>query len=163
MKKMLCVVAVLGLVSGILSDRAVAQTKGKTDPLLTKLAKEWADAFNAKDAAKVAALYTEDATVNPPNEPAVHGRKNIEAWAQKLIEQGMGSLVLTPAESTTSGSIAYEVGTYSATVTPPVGKAMPDKGKYVVVLKQVGGKWLLAHDIFNSDLPPPPAAPKPAK
>ena len=158
MKRAFCVVAVMGLLAGILSDRVVAQTKGKTDPMLSKLAKEWADAFNAKNAAKLAALYTEDATVNPPNEPAVQGRKNIQAWAQKLMDQGMGSLVLTPTESAISGSIAYEAGTYSATVTPPGGKPMPDKGKYVVVLKQVGGNWLLAHDIFNSDLPPPAPA-----
>jgi ketosteroid isomerase-like protein len=45
-------------------------------------------------------------------------------------------------------------------VTPPGGPALPDKGKYVVILKQVGGKWLVAHDIFNSDNPPPPPPPK---
>jgi uncharacterized protein (TIGR02246 family) len=163
MKKAFCVVAVLSLVSAVLSDRAVAQTKGKTDPVLSKLAKEWADAFNAKNAAKVAALYMEDATVNPPNEPAVQGRKNIQAWVQKAIDEGMSNLVLTPTESAISGSIAYEAGTYSATVTPPGGKPVADKGKYVVVLKQAGGNWLLAHDIFNSDLPPPPPAPKTAK
>ena len=162
MKRVFCVVAVLGLVSGLLSDRAVAQTKGKTDPQLTKLAKAWEDAFNAKQAAKVAAMYAEDATVNPPNEPAVQGRKNIQEWVQRMIDQGMSSLTLTPTESAISGTIAYEAGTYSATVTPPGGKAMSDKGKYVVVLKQVGGSWLLAHDIFNSDLPPP-AAPKSSK
>jgi uncharacterized protein (TIGR02246 family) len=158
MKRMFCVVAVLGLVSGVLSDRVVAQTKGKTDPVLSKLAKEWADAFNAKNAAKVAALYTEDATVNVPNEPAVQGRKNIQAWVQKTIDQGMSNLVLTPTESAMSGNIAYETGTYSMTIAPPGGKPATDKGKYVVVLKQAGGSWLLAHDIFNSDLPPPPAS-----
>jgi uncharacterized protein (TIGR02246 family) len=163
MIRMFCVVAVLGIVSGVLSDRAGAQTKGKTDPVLSKLAKEWADAFNAKNAAKVAAMYTEDATVNPPNEAAVHGRKNIQAWVQKMIDQGMSNLVLTPTESAISGNIAYEAGTYSASVTSPGSKPVADKGKYVLVLKQAGSNWLLAHDIFNSDLPPPPASPKPAK
>ena len=163
MRKMLCVVGVLGIFFGVLPDRAVAQTKGKTDPVLSKLAKEWADAFNAKNAAGVAALYTEDATVNPPNEAAVQGRKNIQTWVQKMIDQGMNKMVLTPTESAISGNIAYEAGTYSATVTSPGSKPVTDKGKYVVVLKQAGGSWLLAHDIFNSDLPPPPAAPTPVK
>jgi ketosteroid isomerase-like protein len=93
----------------------------------------------------------------------VQGRKNIQAWVQKSIDQGMSNLVLTPTESAISGSIAYEAGTYSATVAPPRGKSVTDKGKYVVVLKQAGGAWLLAHDIFNSDLPPPPPAATPAK
>ena len=44
-----------------------ARSAGKTDPQLTKLAKEWEAAFNAKDPAKVAMLYAEDGIVNPPN------------------------------------------------------------------------------------------------
>lgn len=161
MRAVFCVVAVLGLVSAVLPNRAVAQTKAKTEPVLTKLAKEWAAAFNAKQPAKVAALYTEDATLNPPNQPAVQGRQNIQAWVQQMIDAGMSNMVLTPGESAISGNMAYETGTYSATITPPGGKPVADKGKYVVVLKQDGGNWLLAHDIFNSDLPPP--APTPAK
>ena len=34
---------------------------------------------------------------------------------------------------------------------------MIDKGKYVVVWKQENGEWKLFRDIFNSDLPAPPA------
>ena len=36
-----------------------AQSAGKTDPRLTKLAKQWEAAFNAKDPAKVAMQYVE--------------------------------------------------------------------------------------------------------
>ena len=44
----------------------VGQSQGKTDPTLDKLAKEFMTAFNAKDAAKVASFYAEDAVVMPP-------------------------------------------------------------------------------------------------
>lgn len=159
MKRLLYVV-MIGLAAGALSERPFAQTRAKTDPALTKLANQWASALNAKNAAGVAALYTEDATLNPPNEPAVQGRKNVQAWIQKAIDMGLGGAVLTPTESTISGGIAYEAGTYSMTITPKGGKPIPDKGKYVVVLKQVGGNWLIAHDIFNSDMPPPAAPAK---
>lgn len=137
-----------------------AHAQGKTDPAISKLAKEFADTFNTKDAAKVAALYTEDAVVSPPNEPAVRGRSSIEAWFKKQFDQGLSDLVLTPAESAISGAQAYEAGSYTLSMKPASGPPINDKGKYVVVLKQVGGKWLLAHDIFNSDLPPPPPPPK---
>lgn len=163
MKQVLCLLVTVGFFLGIVPAAVMAQMKGKTDPAITKLAKEFEVAFNAKDAAKVAAFYAEEATVNPPNEAAVHGRKNIQAWMQKMMDMGLGNMVLTPTESAISGTIAYEAGTYSMTMTPAGGgKPMPDKGKYVVVLKQIGGRWLLAHDIFNSDLVPPPP-PKPAK
>jgi uncharacterized protein (TIGR02246 family) len=154
MKRLTCILAVLSLALGLASNGLLAQ--GKTDPTLSKLTKEYMAAFNAKDATKVAALYTEDATLNAPNEPAAHGRKGVQAWAQKNFDQGVSNFVLTPTESAISGNIAYEAGTYAITIAAPGQKPVTDKGKYVIVLKQTGGKWLIAHDIYNSDLPPPP-------
>jgi uncharacterized protein (TIGR02246 family) len=151
-------VAAVSLVLGVASGRALAQT-GKTDPTLTKLAKEYMAAFNAKDAAKVAALYTEDATLSAPNEPAHHGRKAVQEWAKKNIDQGASNLVLTPTESAIGGTVAYETGTYAITIAAPGQKPVNDKGKYLIVFKQTGGKWLIAHDTYNSDLPPPPPPP----
>jgi uncharacterized protein (TIGR02246 family) len=131
--------------------------KARVEPAISKLAKEYSDAFNAKDAARAAALYMEDAVLNPANQPAVRGRANIEAMLKKEIEMGLTGIVLTPIESSISGSLAYETGTYSISLKPSTGASLTDKGKYLVVLKQVGGKWLVAHDMSNSDLPPPPA------
>jgi uncharacterized protein (TIGR02246 family) len=136
---------------------------GKTDPAINKLIKEFATALSAGDAAKMAAFYTEDATLNPPGEPAAKGRKAIQAWMQKLFDQGSASLSLTPVESAISGNVAYSYENYTFTFTPKGGPAMTEKGKAVVVYKQVGGKWLLAHDIFNADAPPPPPPTAPAK
>jgi uncharacterized protein (TIGR02246 family) len=136
----------------------------KTDPAISKLTKELAAAISGKDAAKVAAFYTEDATFNPPNEPPVRGRAAIQAWMQKMYDQGSASLALTPVESAVSGNIGYSYETYTFTFTPKGAPPVVEKGKSVVVLKQVGGKWLLAHDIFSSNdpAPPPPAAAKAA-
>ena len=41
----------------------IVQGQGKTDPALNTLAAAWAAAFNAKDAAKIASLYADDAVV----------------------------------------------------------------------------------------------------
>jgi uncharacterized protein (TIGR02246 family) len=139
----------------------------KTDPALDKLTAAFAEAFNAKDAAKVASFYTEDAVLMPPNEARVSGRSNIEAWFKKSIEQGLTNLRLSPTESSTAGGQAFEAGTYTLTVgsgssqtTGGGGSSVNDKGKYVVVWKRAGSDWKLAYDIFNSDLPPAPAPPK---
>jgi uncharacterized protein (TIGR02246 family) len=129
---------------------ALAQSAGKTDPQLTKLAKQWEAAFNAKDPVKVAALYAEDGVVNPPNQSAVRGRAAIQNWAKETMGV-FTSVTLMPAESAISGNVGYEAGTYSGTMA-----SGSDQGKYVIVLKRVGGQWLIAHDIFNSDMPPPP-------
>jgi uncharacterized protein (TIGR02246 family) len=139
---------------------AAAQA-AKTDPAISKILKEFSSAAGAKDAAKIASLYTEDAVFYPPNEPAVRGRAAIQGWMQKMFDQGVQSLALTGVESRVLGDVAYSVENYTLTVKTP-GGLVTDKGKAIVIYKQVGGKWLLAHDIFNSDLPPAPAPP-PAK
>jgi uncharacterized protein (TIGR02246 family) len=160
MKKQIMTTVVLALAMGIgLAQFASAQTPmtGKTDPALTKLAKAWEAAFNAKEIAKVAAMYTDDAVVMPPNHEAVRGRANIEAFFKEM--EG-ANFTLTPFESATSGSTAYEAGTYQMSMTPKTGQPTTDKGKYVVVLKRGSdGQWRLAFDIFNSDMPLP-APPK---
>ena len=140
--------AVIVTVAAALVITAV-QGQGKTDPALNKLAAEWAAAYNAKDAAKVASLYADDAVLLPPNLPMVKGRANIEAHFKGEIQQGVTNLQLKPMESVISGSQAFEAGTSTATV--PGGQT--DQGKYLVVLKRVGNDWKIAYDIYNSDAP----------
>ena len=96
----------------------------------------------------------------PPNEPMVKGRSNIQAYWQKMIDAGAHSVSLSTLAVATSGNIAYEAGTYQFTMPTPNGPPVTDKGKYVVGLRKgTDGKWRLAHDAFNSDMPCPPAAP----
>ena len=150
----------LALALSSLPAASFAQTA--KDPALTKLGQDLAAAISSQDAAKVATFYTEDAVLSPPNEPAVRGRAAIQAWMKKMFDQGAVTLSLTPVEAASSGNIAFLAESYTFTLKPKTGPAATDKGKSVVVFKQIGGKWLVAHDIFNSDLPPPPTPPTPA-
>jgi uncharacterized protein (TIGR02246 family) len=125
------------------------QGQGKIDPAI-KTAPAWEAAFNAKDAAKIAALYAEDAVVMPPNQAPVKGRANIEAHWKSEIQQGQTNMQLNPVASAISGSQAFEAGT--STVTLPGGQT--DRGKYLAILKRVGDEWKIAYDIYNSDGPP---------
>ena len=142
----------------ILLGIAVISGQGsKTDPALSKIAADFGAAVTAGNAAKTATFYTADATFMPPNEPVVKGRSNIQAWFQKQIDAGASSLKLQPTESRISGDLAFEAGTYTFGIKPKTGDAMTDTGKYIVVLKKEGSEWKISHDIFNSDMPPPPA------
>ena len=49
-----------------------------------------------------------------------------------------------------------ETGTYEMFVDKNVSV---DKGKFIVLWKQVDGKWKMHRDIWNSDMPVPAAAP----
>jgi len=107
----------------------------------------------AKDFETWAALFLDDAVVNPPNEPAVKGRAAIRAWLEKLPPITEFKLNIVQVEG--REDLAYVLGTYTMTIAPPgaPGPVM-DSGKFVtVVRRQADGQWLCAVDMFSSDLP----------
>ena len=126
------------------------------------LAVEFASHLNQGHSDIVAQYYTEDATIMPPNMPAATGRDGAKTVFDAFAAM-KAQLTLKPTAVSVNGPMAVERGTYSVTFTPPGATApMTDTGKYLVHWKQVDGKWLLAEDIWNSDLPVTPApAPKP--
>ena len=118
--------------------------------------------FAAGQADSMASLYTVNATIMPPNQKAVIGRPAIKALFDAFVGMGTWSFHLTPASVVANGPMAIESGTYTLAFTPgpnaPPGMAPADTGKYLVHWERVNGQWLLAHDIFNSDLPVPAPA-----
>ena len=150
MRRMSVAVAIAAVLA-IIVVNGVVQGQSKTDPILNKMATEWAAAYNAKDAAKVAGMYTTDAVFMPPNQAMVKGRAAIEAMFKKEFQEGSTNIKLTPVESAISGSQAFEAGT--ATVTVPGGRT--ESGKYLVVFAQEGGTWKIKYDTHNADQPPP--------
>jgi uncharacterized protein (TIGR02246 family) len=133
----------------LLAIPAIAFADVKTDVDASNA--DFAAAFNRGDAAAVAAHYTEDAQLLPPNEMTVSGRSNIEAYWKGGVGMGLSALVLTAGEVTSEGNLAYEVGEFSIDVPGSDGKKSPAKGKYVVVWKNVDGKWYMHRDMWNDN------------
>ncbi len=165
MKNLLTVALVLGLAAGgVLAQSAEKKKTTSQESAASAFAKlnaDWAAAANAKESAKIAALYTEDAVLMPPNEAIVRGRANIQAFWQGMLDQGARDVSLASLGSASSGAVGYDAGTYEFTMQPAGGQPTREKGKYLTALKRgADGKWRLAYDIFNSDLPCPPAPTK---
>ena len=104
------------------------------------------DAARKRDGERLAAAYTADAIVMPPDGPFVKGRENIgEFWMSAIQQMGVKDVRLNTLDVEEAGDTAYEVGEAvlalaSGTVT----------AKYVVVWKNVGGGWQLHRDIWNN-------------
>jgi uncharacterized protein (TIGR02246 family) len=109
----------------------------------------------AKDFAAWAALFLDDAVVNPPNEPAVKGKAAIRTWLEKFPP--ITEFKLNNEKVDGREDFAYVLGTYTMTMMPPGAPGpVKDSGKFVtVVRRQRDGRWLCAVDMFSSDLPPP--------
>jgi len=148
-------------------------------PDTTAEAKQAIDAANATWARLTAAghadslveYYHPNAVILPPNMPPVHGRDSIRAFFAVLNTMSSPPPVLTVrAESVwASGPMAVDFGrwhfAWPAAAKRPPGAPAADSGKYIVRWVQANGRWLMAQDIWNSDvaMPMTPASPSPKK
>ena len=134
---------------------ATAAVRVADEQAIRGIVDTWVQLIKAKDAAAIAALYSEDGAVMPPNAPIGKGRNAIQqTWASMMQTPGF-DLAIVPDQIivSSSGDMALDRGTYRLAVAPD-GKAQTDTGKYVVVWRKIGNEWKAAADIFNSDLPP---------
>ncbi|HSG00938.1 MAG TPA: SgcJ/EcaC family oxidoreductase [Vicinamibacterales bacterium] len=115
--------------------------------------------FNAGDAAALAALFTDDAVLMNPGQATAAGPAAIEALYGQLFAEMTAQTEIRPEATEVSGSLAYDSGTYTGTMTPKAGgDAMTEEGRYVVILKKgADGSWKIARDIGNT--PTMPAMP----
>jgi uncharacterized protein (TIGR02246 family) len=110
------------------------------------------ESLNGGDAAGVAAHYTDDAAVLPPDAARIDGREGIQGVWQGLIDADVRDVALTTQEVDVFGDVANEVGIISATAPSEDGGRVQLAGKYVAVWKRGGdGTWRLRRDIWNFD------------
>ena len=115
------------------------------------------EAFNAKDAAKAAALYTPEAVVMPPNKSLSRGRRFVERSYTSRFGEGATELSLQPNEIKGSGTLAVAMGDYRLTLAPAQGPRRRDRGKFVSIFRELNNAWMIDGIIFSSDfseLPP---------
>lgn len=141
---------VLGVLATGCSER---KTFTKTDETQIRRAlDEWRQALVAREWAKVAALYTEDAVLLPPHAKAVTGRKGIETFLAAFPP--IEGFTITVDEIRGDGDLAYARGTYDLRLRiPGESEAVTEVGKFLEVRVRGDGSWPIVRDIFNSDTP----------
>jgi ketosteroid isomerase-like protein len=104
----------------------------------------------------IAAIYSSDAIMMPPNMPRVTGAASIRSfWAG--LWPIKADLVITPVSIRVSGNLAIEEGNWLMSIPTPAG-ADKDNGKYLESWRKDAGAWHVVQDMWSSDNPPPPAA-----
>ena len=110
--------------------------------------REFEAAFNRKDAAALAAMYTEDARLLPPGGEMVSGREAIRQFWQGAFDMGVAGGGLRPQQVEARDDLAYE----QSAATLRMQDGSEQEVKYVVVWKrQAGGAWQMAVDIWNAN------------
>ncbi|MBT5186650.1 MAG: SgcJ/EcaC family oxidoreductase [Kordiimonadaceae bacterium] len=120
-----------------------------TEDQIAKVNAKFTATFANGDAAGMAAFYTDDGCFLAPNADTFRGKEAIQALMQGMFDGGVTALALTTDELDAQGDTAYEVGQYKLSA----GDEVIDRGKFMVVWKNIGGQWLLHRDMINSNLP----------
>jgi len=126
------------------------------EPFPQEVADAWAERYAAHDAAGVAALYTEDAQLLPPNMEIISGRAAIQEFVAQSNPPGSAQLEMATTETLVIGDYAHRQGSFA--ISGRDGAA-PATGKFIELLKKVDGNWLIHRDIWNwnASAPNPPA------
>lgn len=117
-----------------------------TPPEFAGVNDKFSAAFVRGDFDGVAATYTRDARLLPPDAAATQGRENIAAFWKIVHDSGIASVDLHTLELTVHGDVAHELG------RADLGDGSSTVGtvKYVVIWHHGDDGWRWAVDIWNS-------------
>jgi uncharacterized protein (TIGR02246 family) len=111
---------------------------------------KYSEAIQKGNLADAVALYTDDATMVPPDGGLIKGKQAIEEYYRTLFQMGMKEVVLTTIEVEGSGGTVYEIGKTRVRIQPEGQEAIQDSSKYLVIWKrQADGTWKVHVDIWN--------------
>jgi len=120
---------------------------------IDRVLKDYEKAWIAKGTAALAKLFTVDGMALPSGQMPAQGEDSI----RKAYFPSVGAaLNLRPVAYSASGELAYVIGGWGG------ASDKPEFGKFVLVLRRVNGRWLIAADMDNSNMPRrAPSAPTP--
>ncbi len=154
------VIAAAGLALAALAQPA-SLSQGEVDAIVIKFQTAYADTFDRRDAKGMAALFTENATLQNEWGDVVQGRTKIEAVLTRLMSALPADVKLQDkpiASRAVSPGVIVTQGTSQRLTTD----AAPAQMFFTRVLVRHGGQWQLAATQIArpSNLPKPGSAPK---
>jgi ketosteroid isomerase-like protein len=112
-------------------------------PELDRVLRDYEKGWSGRDAAGLAALFTEDGFVLQGNRQPVRGR---DAITRAYTGLG-GPLVLRAMAYAADDTVGYIIGGYRGS------QGAADDGKFILALRKQNGRWMIAADIDNSNHP----------
>ena len=113
----------------------------------------WTRHFMAKNVDSLMMLYAPDAVSMSEGSKAVRGTNDIRTAYVAAVKGNMRNPTINfgGIEFSDDGTMAYDHGSFSATMDGPKGKPINASGDFLNVWKKVGGRWVMVAEISNSD------------
>jgi len=116
---------------------------------------EYGRLFSAGDVSRLAAYWTDDFTMMPPNEPTVAGKERGRKWHQDFFDQFTGHWTFLPHEAEIAGEWAFVQTSVNGRVIPKSGgEPIEDRNRIFMLCRQPpDGSWKFHRAMWNSPLP----------
>jgi uncharacterized protein (TIGR02246 family) len=124
---------------------------------LARPSESWAFDWENKNLEGVLALYTDDAVFMDADGSRVAGKPALRKFFASVLRQYTAHPSLHSVAASSSGDLGYEWGDYTETiesVAKPI-TAIRTQGTYLVILRKVGGRWLIAEQMWTGNVPVP--------
>lgn len=122
------------------------------DPFPQEVADTWVERYTANDAAGIAALYTEDAQLLPPDQEIIDGRAAIQEFFARTNPPGSAAIEIATVETLVLGEHAHRQGSFRF---KGPGGGLAAAGKFLELWKKVDGKWLIHREMWSANAPAP--------
>jgi uncharacterized protein (TIGR02246 family) len=140
-------------VGGHEEEAAAAVDTAAAEAEVKRTEAEMLAAFKAKDPARLAGYYADEAVMATPGRAAAAGRAAIVAMLEADMKDPAFALDFANAKTlvAASGDIAYTRGTFRVTFTDPATKRPREgRGNYVTIFrKQSDGSWKAIEDVAS--------------
>jgi ketosteroid isomerase-like protein len=115
----------------------------------------WARLAQAKQVDSLMPYYAPNAVSMSEGTKAVKGTRDLRASYTEMLKANFRDMKFKSdgVEFSDDGTMAWDYGSFTATVDGPKGKPMKISGNALNVWKKIGGRWVMVAEISNSSLP----------
>ena len=109
----------------------------------------WMRNVIAKNVDSLMTYYAPDAVSMGFGSAPASGTDQVRATYTEMVKSTIADPTINPGAVSFSddGTMAFDHGTYSMTVTPPGGKTTKESGAYLNVWKKMDGQWKLVAEM----------------
>lgn len=115
----------------------------------------WGRLVQVKNVDSLMLYYAPDVASMSEGFKAVKGTRDLRAAYTEMVKANFRDLAINidGVDFSDDGTMAYDHGSYGATMDGPKGKPAKATGNYLNVWKKIGGRWLMVAEISNSSPP----------
>lgn len=118
---------------------------------LQKLVDKFTGALVSGNLADLMSCYDEEVVLQMPGVPVIIGKAGVQEHYRNVLAMKVSAVRMIADSYAERADCDVEAGTYEMTLNPLNSTPITDKGKYLIVCREIGGQWRIWYDMVLSD------------